>query len=59
MAIAEADEIVPNKHSLRLYASISAPKRLWRFQGAGHNSWPTGPGHKWWAQAMQFLLSGQ
>ena len=58
MAIAEADEVVPNKHSIRLYESISAPKRLWRFAGAGHNSWPTNPTEKWWQEAMQFLTTG-
>jgi alpha-beta hydrolase superfamily lysophospholipase len=58
VAIAEADEVVPNKHSIRLYDSLSAPKRLWRFQGAGHNSWPTHPGDSWWTEAIQFLTTG-
>ena len=28
-AIAEADTVVPNKHSIRLYESISAPRMYW------------------------------
>jgi hypothetical protein len=59
VAIAEADEVVPNKHSLRLYESISAPKRLWRFRGAGHNSWPTNPGDRWWHEAVEFVTTGK
>ncbi len=53
MAIAKQDRIVPNKHSLRLFASLTAPKQLWQFDNAGHNSWPTHPQAKWWREVMQ------
>jgi uncharacterized protein len=55
VAIAKNDTIVPNKHSLRLYHSITAPKRLWEFPGAGHNSWPTDASAPWWQEAMRFV----
>ncbi len=59
VAVAMNDEIIPNKHSMRLYASITTPKRLWQFDGAGHNSWPTGPLEKWWSEAMDFVSAKQ
>ena len=55
VAIAANDEVVPNRHSMRLYDALSAPKRLWRFPGAGHNSWPTNPGDPWWKEVMLFV----
>jgi uncharacterized protein len=55
MVIAEKDTVVPNKHSLRLFQSLTAPKRLWRFPGADHNSWPTHPDAPWWREAMDFV----
>jgi predicted alpha/beta hydrolase family esterase len=59
VAIAQNDEVVPNKHSLRLYNSLTAPKRLWSFQGAGHNSWPTGRDASWWREVMGFVAPMQ
>jgi alpha-beta hydrolase superfamily lysophospholipase len=55
MAIAENDTVIPNKHSLRLFQSLEGPKRLWRFSGAGHNSWPTQADAAWWREAMDFV----
>jgi uncharacterized protein len=55
MAIAKNDTVVPNKHSLRLFQSLAAPKRLWEFPGAGHNSWPTEADAPWWREAMDFV----
>lgn len=57
MAIAKNDTVVPNKHSLRLFQSLTAPKRLWEFPGAGHNSWPTGADAPWWREAMDFVTA--
>ncbi len=60
IAIAIDDEIIPPARSLRLYESIHAPKRLWRFENAGHNNWPTDPAEKWWREVMQFIsLAGK
>jgi alpha-beta hydrolase superfamily lysophospholipase len=57
VVIAKHDSVVPNKHSLRLFHSLSAPKRLWEFQGAGHNSWPTEAGAPWWREAIGFITA--
>lgn len=54
--MAGADEIIPPGHTRRLYDSLSAPKRLWTFPGAGHNTWPAAPGEAWWREATDFLL---
>ncbi|MBU2645169.1 hypothetical protein KKI24_10705 [bacterium] len=56
--IAEKDEIIPPKHSMRLYESISVPKRLWEFENAGHNSWPSMPDESWWQEVMLFIADG-
>jgi pimeloyl-ACP methyl ester carboxylesterase len=55
VAVAEQDEIIPHANSLRLYESLAAPKRLWVFKGAGHNSWPVGPSEAWWREVMDFV----
>jgi len=55
VAVAERDEIIPHANSLRLYESLAAPKRLWVFKGAGHNSWPVGPSEAWWREVMDFV----
>jgi len=55
VAVAEQDEIIPHANSLRLYESLTAPKRLWVFAGAGHNSWPVGPSEAWWREVMDFV----
>jgi len=53
--LAERDEIIPRKHAMLLYESITAPKRLWIFEGAGHNSWPADSNEVWWREAMKFV----
>ncbi len=55
VVVAEQDEIIPRKNSMRLYESLTAPKQLWVFKGAGHNSWPTGPNEAWWREVMDFV----
>lgn len=57
MAIAKNDTVVPNKHSLRLFHALTAPKRLWEFPGAGHNSWPAEADAPWWREAMDFVTA--
>jgi uncharacterized protein len=59
VAVAERDEIVPPKNSMRLYESLTGPKRLWIFRGAGHNSWPAGPTEAWWREVMDFVSARQ
>jgi uncharacterized protein len=53
----ERDHIIPGRHSQRLFDSLSAPKRLWIFKGAGHNSWPTHPAEAWWREVMDFVAA--
>jgi alpha-beta hydrolase superfamily lysophospholipase len=55
VVVAEQDEIIPNACSMRLYESLTAPKRLWVLPGAGHNSWPAGPDEAWWRDVMDFV----
>ena len=55
IVLAERDEIIPRKNSMRLYEFLTAPKRLWTFKGAGHNSWPIGPDEIWWREVMDFV----
>jgi len=49
------DEIIPTAHTQRLYDSLGEPKRLWRFEGVGHNNWPSAPEEAWWAEVTAFL----
>lgn len=57
--VAEYDQVIPNPHSLRLYKSLNAPKRLWTFEGAGHNTWPVAPDALWWDEVVAFLTAAQ
>lgn len=53
--LAEQDEIVPNRRTLALFNGLPGRKKLWRFENAGHNTLPMGPGRPWWGEVMQFL----
>ena len=55
VAMAVNDEVIPNKHTMTLFNAVKAPKRLWQFKNAGHNSWPTQPNALWWKEAMAFI----
>ena len=57
VAMAERDRVVPNKHTLALYDALTAPKKLWRFENAGHNDWPIHPSAPWWNEAMTFITA--
>lgn len=57
VAMADKDQVIPNKHTLKLYDALSTPKQLWTFKNAGHNSWPTSPGEPWWKEVMSFISS--
>lgn len=56
--IAEKDEIIPNKYSLKLFESLRQPKKIWTFKDAGHNTLPLAQERSWWQEVMQFV-SGQ
>lgn len=53
--IAGDDRIVPPPHGERLYDALAGPKRRWRFDGAGHNSWPVRPDARWWDEVVAFI----
>lgn len=57
VAMADNDKIIPNRHTMKLYDAISTSKQLWVFKNAGHNSWPTSPGERWWKEVVDFLAS--
>ena len=53
--MADQDEVIPNRLTMKLYDALRTTKRLWVFPGAGHNSWPTAPERSWWAEVMGFV----
>lgn len=55
IVVAEWDEIIPRRCSMRLYDSLATPKRLWVLEGVGHNSWPAGPNEGWWREVSNFV----
>ncbi|OPY80637.1 MAG: Alpha/beta hydrolase family protein [Syntrophorhabdus sp. PtaU1.Bin153] len=55
--MSKQDEIVPNVLTERLYEALSRPKRVWKFENAGHNDWPSDPELEWWSEVMDFLNS--
>jgi alpha-beta hydrolase superfamily lysophospholipase len=55
MLLAGQDEIIPNKHSLKLFEALHRPKKLWSFKGAGHNTLPLDQELPWWLEVMQFV----
>ena len=54
--LAEKDEVIPVKHGKRLYDSIVAKKKLWRFEGVGHNDVPVEPELQWWEEVTEFIV---
>jgi uncharacterized protein len=58
IAIAEEDEIIPKKHSFKLFATLTNEKRLWIIRNAGHNTWPENVSAPWWQQVMGYLENG-
>lgn len=55
--MAGRDEVIPNRLTHRLYESLPHPKRMWIFENAGHNDWPSHPELGWWDEVMAFLRS--
>jgi alpha-beta hydrolase superfamily lysophospholipase len=55
--VAEEDELVPGEHAERLYDSLNTERRMWVFEGAGHNTWPAAPEETWWQEVTDFLVS--
>ena len=55
MLLAEQDQIIPNRNTMALFDSLSAPKKLFRFENAGHNNLPMEAWRPWWQEVMQFI----
>jgi esterase/lipase len=53
--MAERDQIIPNKHTLKLFEQIKTTKRLWRLPNSDHNNWPQTADQAWWPEVMAFL----
>jgi pimeloyl-ACP methyl ester carboxylesterase len=53
--VAENDEIIPTKYSLKLFESLHHRKKLWTFKGVGHNTLPMADELSWWQEVMQFV----
>lgn len=58
VVVAGRDEVIPPARGLALYERLRAPKRLWTFPEAGHNTWPVGPREAWWDEVLAFTLPG-
>lgn len=50
------DEIIPQAQAQELYDTLVARKRLWVFEGAGHNTWTVAPQEEWWQEVADFLV---
>lgn len=55
MLMAERDEVIPNPRGMALFEALPEPKKLWRFENAGHNTLPMESWQPWWREAMQFI----
>jgi len=53
--VADKDEIIPAKYSLKLFESLQHPKKIWTFKDAGHNTLPLAEELPWWQEVMQFV----
>ena len=53
--LAEKDEIIPPKNTLKLYNAIAGEKQLWEFSGSSHNSLPIYSSQTWWGEVMRFV----
>jgi alpha-beta hydrolase superfamily lysophospholipase len=57
LLVTEQDEIMPRAQAEALYDSLTIQKKMWVFQGAGHNTWPTAAEEKWWQEVADFIGS--
>lgn len=53
--LAEKDEIIPNKLTLRLFDTLQTQKKRWSLDNAGHNDFPAHANAAWWQQVMAFI----
>lgn len=53
--LAEKDEVIPVKHGKNLFESIQTNKKLWLFEGAGHETVPVSADLAWWKEVSDFV----
>lgn len=56
VVLAELDEVVPKRHGMNLFQSLSCEKKLWIITGAGHNNWQRNIDVPWWSEVMSFVM---
>ncbi len=57
--LAGADEVIPTRHGMKLYDSITTEKKLWVFKNTRHNEVPVGPELQWWREVIIFISQDQ
>jgi pimeloyl-ACP methyl ester carboxylesterase len=55
IVMAREDEIVPNRHTQRLYDALEGKKKMWTLEGVGHNTWTEAVDRVWWQEIVTFL----
>lgn len=55
VVLAGQDEVIPIRNGHRVYDTFNGPKKLWIFENAGHNNWPTYSEERWWREVMAFI----
>ena len=53
--MADQDELIPSRLTVRLYESFAGRKQLWRLEHATHNTWQDSTDRAWWEDVMGFL----
>ncbi|ELS00823.1 hypothetical protein Xen7305DRAFT_00005240 [Xenococcus sp. PCC 7305] len=53
--ISEQDQVIPPKFGLNLYNSVKNEKKLWIFEGSGHNDFPNNYQESWWQEVIDFI----
>jgi len=55
VVMADQDELIPSRITLRLYESFAGRKQLWHLEHATHNTWQDSTDKAWWEDVMGFL----
>jgi pimeloyl-ACP methyl ester carboxylesterase len=54
------DEVIPIRHALDLYRSLSTGRvKMWTLEAAGHNDWPMFVDTAWWKEVMDFVSNDE
>ena len=58
VVMAGRDELIPNRCTERLFASLGGSKQMQRLDLATHNTWRDHTAEAWWQEVMGFLHGG-